>query len=414
MLAVAALRFRLLLLFASFGIVACVPAAYATPATIRAGLLSPQSGMCVSVPGAAQATGLVLAQSACTSIAREYFALLGQSDGSYVLQAPESSSLCVDLNDSGQLVQNYCLPTASQRWAGSWNPDGTVAIVNQQTGQCLAARPAAGGVAAGFSGVTCKQATAAQEFVILIPTYYTPPVIVPPPVLPPTPSVNATAGQWQAGMYKGLPYRIMFPTGYDPAHHSYPLALFLHGNGQLGSDNLQQLTAGIETLATDMDFRAKVPMILVAPQCPLSDTWGRADRTTPTVTEALAVELVQMLTSSLAVDPKRVSVTGLSLGGLGTWDMINRYPAIFAAAAPVAGAGDVADATNLVMVPIVAVHGSDDTLVPPTYDEAMYAAIHALGGLMLYYEIAGAGHDVWDQTYPSTVFWQWLYAQQHK
>jgi predicted esterase len=341
----------------------------------------------------------------------EYFAFLAQSDGTYIIKAPESSSLCVDLNDSAQLVQNYCLPTASQHWLGTFNADGTVTITNQQTGQCIGATSATGGLAAGFTGVTCN-GTAAQEFTIVAAQYYTPPVISPASVLPTIPAA-ATVGQWQAGMYQGLPYRIMFPSGYDPVHHYYPLALFLHGEGERGTDNLRQLINGMDPLTTDLDFRANVPMILVAPQCPVTDSWGDAVLPDPSATEALAVQLVQMLVSSLAVDPQRVSVTGLSMGGFGAWDMINRYPAVFAAAAPIASAGNLADVPNLVQVPLLAVHGGADTIVPPIFDEAMYAAIHALGGPMLYFEVPGGGHDVWDGTYSLTAFWYWMYSQQH-
>ena len=407
------LRFSLLLLIVTFCATAFVPAAHAASPTVQAGLLSSQSGLCVAVPGAASTTGLVLAQASCTSTSQAYFAFLAQSDGSYLIEAPESSALCVDLNDSGQLVQNYCLPTASQHWIGSFHADGTVTIINQQTGQCIGATAAASGVAAGFAGVDCS-ATAAQQFTMLSAQYYTPPVIAPAAVLPSTPA-TPTVGQWQAGMFQGMPYRILFPTGYDPVHHYYPLALFLHGEGERGTDNQLQLVNGMSSLPNDMDFRANVPMIVVAPQCPVTDTWGQANMPNPSASEALAVQLVQTLVGSLAVDPQRVSVTGLSMGGLGAWDVINRYPAIFAAAAPIAGAGNVADVPNLVWMPIYAVHGSADGVVPPIYDETMYADIHALGGPMLYFEIAGGGHDdsIWDPIYAMTSFWQWMYSQQH-
>jgi predicted peptidase len=151
----------------------------------------------------------------------------------------------------------------------------------------------------------------------------------------------------------------------------------------------------------------------VAPQCPTTDNWGNPLNILPTPTETLTVQLMQMLVASLPVDPTHVSVTGLSMGGIGTWDMINRYPALFAAAAPVAGAGYYTEIPDLIHVPIIAVHGTADTVISPLFDALMYQVIHMYGGAMIYFLITDAGHDVWDDIYPLTSFWQWMYTQKH-
>lgn len=382
--------------------------AAASPAVpFGAALSSVGTGACVDAAGASTATGFALTQAPCTVPAEQSFSFLTQADGSVIVHAPGSFSLCVDVNDSGLLVQNYCLPTASQRWMPNTNGNGTLSLVNQQKSQCLTTSTS------GYSIAVCSPGTTMQEFSFLNSHAFAIPAAPLKPIAPVAPVAAASVGQWQAGMFQGLPYRILFPAGYDPTRYVYSLALFLSGAGELGTDNLLQLRNDMGALATDMDFRAKVPMILLAPQCPSSDYWGSPSNFTPTSTEALTIKLVQALASALPVDATRITVTGLSLGSIGTWDMINRYPAVFAAAAPIAGAGNILDAQNLLRTPILAVHGGADTVIPPTYDEAMYQLIHAQGGPMIYFEAPGYGHDVWDGVYPLTSFWQWMMAQVH-
>ncbi len=380
--------------------------------SFQAELLSLGSGLCLGAPGGASTSGLTLPQSSCATPAQQTFTFVAQADGTYVLLSPASMNLCVDVGDAGQVVQNYCLPTASQKWANRLNADGSYTLLNQQNNQCLVVTPAATPSAATMSTAACN-ATTAQKFSYALAQPFTPSTAQPIRHAPPNLIANPTVGQWQAGMFHGLPYRILFPSGYDPSQYIYPISLFLHGDGESGTDNLLQLRNDMQALPTDMDFRAKVPMILIAPQCPSTDNWGNAYSATPTITEALTVQLMQLLVASLPVDATRVSVTGLSMGGFGAWDMIARYPALFAASAPLAAAGNLAEAGSLVKVPILAVHGSADTLVPPIFDEMMYALIHRQNGAMVYIELGGVGHDVWDYVYPLTAFWQMISTQKH-
>jgi len=384
-----------------------------TPPTIHANLTSVSTGNCLTVPGAAASTGLVLPQSACGPATQQSFSFIGQANGNYIIHPPESLNLCLDINDSGVIVQNYCLPTASQQWLSTLNTDGSSSLINQQNGQCLVVTPAGTGAFGGFSTAVCVAATPTQEFNYSLAQPYTPPAPTGTRSAPPVPIANPTVGEWQAGMFNGLPYRIMFPANYNPSLYVYPIAIFLHGAGESGTDNLIQLRNDMYLLPADMDFRAKVPLILVAPQCPTTDNWGNPLNILPTPTETLTVQLMQMLVASLSVDPTHVSVTGLSMGGIGTWDMINRYSSFFAAAAPVAGAGYYTEIPNLLHVPIMAVHGTADTVISPLFDAYMYQVIHMYGGAMIYFPIAGAGHDVWDDAYPLTSFWQWMYTQKH-
>ncbi len=397
-------------------ILACQPpgvAAYpSSPQTLQANLVSLSTGSCLDVPGAVNSPGLALPQAPCITPAEQLFAFVGQADGTYIVHAPGSFNLCLDINDSGSLVQNYCLPTAAQKWLPAVNALGASSLINRQNNQCLVTTTAASGVPAGFSTAACA-AVATQQFSYGNTQPYTLPAAPGARTAPVVPFASPTVGLWQAGYYNGLPYRIMFPVGYDPTHFIYPIALFLHGDGESGADNMLQLKNDMWALPTDMDFRAKVPLILVAPQCPTTDYWGNPLSPVATPTETLTIALMQMLVAALPVDSTHVSVTGLSMGGIGSWDMINRYPVLFAAAAPIAGAGYIADVPNLVNVPLLAVHGGADPTISPIFDEEMYAAIHRLGGPMIYIEVPGWGHDVWDGTYPLTTFWQWMYQQKH-
>ncbi len=380
--------------------------------SFQAEVLSLGSGLCLGPPGVAATSGLALPQSPCAAPGQQTFSFVVQPDGTFAVHSPASMNLCVDLSDSGAVVQNYCLPTASQKWANTLNQDGSYTLLNQQNNQCLVVGPAAALGASSLSTALCN-GTTAQEFGYALAQPFAPPTAKPVLRAPPSVIANPTVGQWQAGMFNGLPYRILFPSGYDPSQYAYPISLFLHGAGESGTDNRTQLRNDIWALASDMDFRAKVPMILVAPQCPSSDNWGDPYSATPSVTEALAVKLMQELVASLPVDATRVSVTGLSMGGFGAWDMIVRYPALFAAAAPLAAAGNLSAAGSLVKVPLLAVHGGADLVVLPIFDELMYNLIHQQNGAMVYFELSGVGHDVWDYVYPLTLFWQLISTQKH-
>jgi dienelactone hydrolase len=111
------------------------------------------------------------------------------------------------------------------------------------------------------------------------------------------------------------------------------------------------------------------------------------------------------------IDPHRLYITGLSMGGYGTWDAIERWPDYFAAAAPLAGAGDPSKASRLVNLPIWAFHGSGDGDVPVSSSRDMIEAIKVAGGHPRYTEYASAGHDIWIMVYSTPAFMSWLFSQ---
>jgi predicted peptidase len=130
------------------------------------------------------------------------------------------------------------------------------------------------------------------------------------------------------------------------------------------------------------------------------------------------VDTVQLMYHD--IDANRLYITGLSMGGYGTWEAIERWPNYFAAAAPIAGAGDPSKAARLVNLPIWAFHGTEDPDVPVSGSRDMIQAIRAAGGNPRYTEYAGQGHGSWEIPYtilgspsPTPDFFAWLYAQ-HK
>ena len=215
---------------------------------------------------------------------------------------------------------------------------------------------------------------------------------------------------WIAGIYDTLPYRILYPVGYDPSVQ-YPLIVFLHGSGESGDDNLAQVSNGVQLFAT-ADYQSEFPAIVVAPQCPDDDSWGGyLYQNKSTATQSRVLSLVKELVAKLSVDSHRIYITGLSMGGIGTWDIVWRFPGVFAAALPIAGSADPATVNDLMQVPIWAFHGSNDRNVPPTEDRIMYRLISQHGGIERYTEYPGVAHNAWDRTYADKSVIQWLFSQ---
>jgi poly(3-hydroxybutyrate) depolymerase len=142
--------------------------------------------------------------------------------------------------------------------------------------------------------------------------------------------------------------------------------------------------------------------------------WGAAKGTlpkTPSTQMRLTLEMLEGLKKEFSLDDKRLYVTGLSMGGYGTWDVIARYPKLFAAAVPVCGGGDEGTAPVIKDVPIWCFHGGADTTVPTARSRNMIAAIKAAGGNPKYTEYPGVGHNSWDKAYSEPDLVKWLFEQ---
>lgn len=217
-----------------------------------------------------------------------------------------------------------------------------------------------------------------------------------------------------------LLYRLMKPEKID-AEKKYPLVIFLHGAGERGDDNTKQLVHGIKEFAKD-ENRKKYPCFLIAPQCPSNQSWASIRRTNNSpelAAEAsaplrLTLGLIDSLLKESPIDPDRIYITGLSMGGYGTWDALARRPDFFAAAAPVCGGGDVKIAEKIKNVPIWVFHGDKDTAVPVARSREMVEALRKAGGEPGYTEYPGVAHDSWNPAYADAQLHKWLFAQKRK
>ncbi|MFT5384157.1 MAG: putative peptidase [Saprospiraceae bacterium] len=210
-----------------------------------------------------------------------------------------------------------------------------------------------------------------------------------------------------------LNYR-QLTTDYNSSR-KYPLVIFLHGSGERGDDNEAQLLWGVENFATDQNMKLH-PSIVIAPQCPKNEGWGNfSDSMTlqpsPTHPMKLVLELINQAILQLPVDTNRIYITGLSMGGFGTFDAIARNPNLFAAAVPVCGGGDILKAKSISHIPIWIFLGAEDPVVNPVYSLSMLEALREVGahpGFTLYPEV---GHFAWIAAYSDEMMMEWLFRQ---
>lgn len=220
-----------------------------------------------------------------------------------------------------------------------------------------------------------------------------------------------------------LPYRILYPENYDPAK-KYPLVLFLHGAGERGNDNEKQLVHGVKTFLTP-ENRGNYPCILIAPQCAEESYWGsvKVDRTgfprvfdfnyDYSITEdlTLAIALTKYILKNEGVDKKRVYITGLSMGGMGTFEAVYRAPKLFAAAAPVCGGGDIsAYGKKQAKIPFWIFHGDADVVVEVKHSREMKEGLKDLGANVTYTEYPGVNHNSWDNAFADPKLLEWMFG----
>lgn len=219
----------------------------------------------------------------------------------------------------------------------------------------------------------------------------------------------ATGGAQEARVFEGevtkvvrLEYLLHVPADYDAEGKGHPLILFLHGAGERGSDIQKVAVHGIPKIAAAQD---DFPFIAVSPQCPGGSWW---------TSEAEALEaLLAEVIATHNVDESRVYLTGLSMGGFGSWALAIRNPDLFAAVAPICGGGDPEKVAAIKDVPVWNFHGAEDSVVDPKQSQAMVDALEAVGGDVKYTLYPGVDHDSWTATYDNPELYEWFLSHRN-
>ncbi len=214
-----------------------------------------------------------------------------------------------------------------------------------------------------------------------------------------------------------LPYRLLRPISYDPSK-KYPLVVFYHGAGERGTDNAAQLR-NCATYFIKPEVMDKFPAFVVFPQCPWKQRWVEVDWERDSHTQPaepgqamrLSVELIERLLKQYSIDNRRIYLSGVSMGGFAVWDLIARYPDMFAAAVPICGGGDENQAPRCAHVPVWAFHSVNDWGIKVIRTRHMIDAIRKAGGAPKYTEYRGLGHFSWNKAYSEADLFPWMFAQ---
>jgi len=192
-------------------------------------------------------------------------------------------------------------------------------------------------------------------------------------------------------------YLLFLPEGYGKEQKRWPLMLFLHGAGERGDDLNKVKVHGPPKI---VDKQKDFPFIVVSPQCPEDDWWT-------TKTEVL-INLLDDIITRYEVDTDRIYLTGLSMGGYGSWALASEYPDRFAAVVPICGGGNRIMSRTLKDMPIWAFHGAKDSVVPVEESKAVVEAINDRGGNAKLTIYPDANHDSWTETYNNQELYEWL------
>ncbi len=217
-----------------------------------------------------------------------------------------------------------------------------------------------------------------------------------------------------------LNYRVLYPLNYSP-DRTYPVILFLHGAGERGSDNEAQLVHGGTMLASFAN-QSKYPAIIIAPQCPADEFWldyrmpvngkGRSYPVSAPITKPLAAtkELLDSFIARGIVDTKQIHITGLSMGGMGTFDLLCRYPNLFATATPICGAVNLERAAAYKgKTALRLYHGADDDVVDVKYSRDAFEVLKKAGADVRYKEYPGVKHGSWDNAFAEPDYLSWMF-----
>jgi predicted peptidase len=244
-------------------------------------------------------------------------------------------------------------------------------------------------------------------------------------------SVNAVAQITDFSLYQKkvyihksdtLPYRILLPLHYDKLK-SYPLVIFLHGSGERGNDNVAQLAHG-GSLFLDDSIRANYPAIVVFPQCPANSFWSNVKIVgnatghsfifnidgAPTPAMRSLLGLLTALKHHYKIDKHSIYVGGLSMGGMGTFELVRRQPKVFAAAISICGGADTASAPLIKYTSWWIFHGMKDDVVDPQLSIQMNAALKNAGADVQLTLYPNDNHNSWDDALAEKNLLPWLFS----
>ena len=226
-------------------------------------------------------------------------------------------------------------------------------------------------------------------------------------------------------VHKGdtIPYRVLLPVDYD-ASKNYPLIYFLHGSGERGNDNEKQLVHGAKLFLRE-DIRKNYPAIVVFPQCAQESYWSNRqevkdssgnrvlvflDGGQPTKAMVLAQALLKDLMKKYPINKSQVYIGGLSMGGMGTFEIVRRNPRQFAAAFPICGGAVPSTADKLKNVHWWIFHGAKDNVVPISHSEKMVEALKQVNAQVKFTVYPEAGHNSWDLAFADPELFSWLFS----
>jgi predicted peptidase len=234
--------------------------------------------------------------------------------------------------------------------------------------------------------------------------------------------------EWLISGQDTLPYRILMPENYNPAK-KYPVIFFLHGAGERGNDNEKQLVHGAKLFLKD-SIRKNYPAIVVFPQCSERSFWSsvafRYDSITkkrsfefsataePTTAMRLLLQLTDNIHHQFSIKKDQVYVMGLSMGGMGTFEIANRKAGLFAAAIPICGGGAAETAPVLAKTKWWVFHGAKDDVVLPVYSDIMVDALKKANAAVKYTVYPTANHNSWDPAFAEPELLYWLFSNKKK
>ena len=225
-----------------------------------------------------------------------------------------------------------------------------------------------------------------------------------------------------------LPYRILLPEDFD-SQKSYPLLVILHGSGERGNDNELQLFHGGYLFKTE-EYRAKYPSIVVFPQCPVESYWASVSedydtsslkkkytyaKSLPKNSQLDIVEsLIKSLEQNYPIDTSRRYLGGLSMGGMGTFELVSRNPDFFAAAFSICGGANPNWAPLLSKTPLWLFHGEKDDVVWVNHSKRIFKALKKLGAPVRITLYPNVKHDSWNYAFANPNLMKWLFSNKKK